>query len=102
MRLRATQAQTIVRLVRAYAGADCRVYLFGSRTDDKARGGDVDLIVETPAPVPRLRQARLKMDIEGRLGLPVDLIFRVENKPPSAFETIALKNAVPLEPAGAK
>jgi len=28
-----------------------RIYLYGSRTDDKARGGDIDLMVLTPTPV---------------------------------------------------
>lgn len=28
-----------------------RIYLYGSRTDDQARGGDIDLMVLTPTPV---------------------------------------------------
>lgn len=97
MRLCDLQVQTIRRLVRAYAGSDCRVYLFGSRTDDKARGGDVDLVVETPEPLPRRQRARLKMALESQLELPTDLVFRAGNSPPSAFERIAMDNAKPLD-----
>ena len=30
-----------------------RIYLYGSRTNDNARGGDIDLMVLTPTPVDR-------------------------------------------------
>lgn len=53
MRLSADQSQAIVSAARAVAGADARVSLFGSRLDDKQRGGDIDLLVQLPAPAER-------------------------------------------------
>jgi predicted nucleotidyltransferase len=47
-------------------GADCDVLLFGSRVDDKQRGGDVDLLVRSPRP------------LQGRAWLAARLAARAE------------------------
>lgn len=46
MRLTQQQRETIVMAIQSECGADARVCLFGSRTDDTARGGDIDLLVQ--------------------------------------------------------
>ena len=39
------EIETIVRIAREIYGRNVEVYLFGSRTDDIKRGGDIDLLV---------------------------------------------------------
>ena len=39
------EIETIVRIARESYGWNVEVYLFGSRTDDIKRGGDIDLLV---------------------------------------------------------
>ncbi len=48
MRLAQDQVQAIKSVAQRVLGDDARVILFGSRTDDKQRGGDIDLLFETP------------------------------------------------------
>lgn len=50
MRLTPTQATTIRDAVHRHFGADADVRLFGSRTDDSKRGGDIDLYIEADIP----------------------------------------------------
>jgi predicted nucleotidyltransferase len=47
MRLSARQVQTIKTAVVRHFGPATRVWVFGSRVDDKARGGDYDFYLET-------------------------------------------------------
>ncbi len=44
MRL-AAEEQSVIRRAIAQADANALVYLFGSRADDTAKGGDIDLLV---------------------------------------------------------
>lgn len=53
MRLTPEQRRAIVAATAELAGADARVRLFGSRLRDELRGGDIDLLVESPRPVSR-------------------------------------------------
>jgi len=46
MRLTASQHTTLVAAVRRHFGPQARLWLFGSRVDDSARGGDFDLMVQ--------------------------------------------------------
>jgi predicted nucleotidyltransferase len=44
MRLQENERQTIMKAIRS-VDADADVYLFGSRVNDDAKGGDIDLLV---------------------------------------------------------
>ncbi|NBC13862.1 MAG: nucleotidyltransferase domain-containing protein [Gammaproteobacteria bacterium] len=51
MRISPEQADTIRDVVRTKLGPGARVRLFGSRVDDAARGGDIDLFIEVDEPL---------------------------------------------------
>lgn len=53
MRLTAKELATLRRAVTDCFGASAQVRLFGSRTDDTQRGGDIDLLIETPMTDPQ-------------------------------------------------
>jgi len=44
MRLKETERRAIVEAVREAFGQETRTYPFGSRTDDRKYGGDIDLL----------------------------------------------------------
>jgi len=82
MRLNAKQTSTIRRIVREEAGNDAVVRLFGSRLDDDARGGDIDLFLQTAHPVerPALFSARIAVRLMRALnGRHVDLLLGAPN-----------------------
>jgi len=70
MRLDAATRDIIKKEVANSIGADSIVRLFGSRVDDNQRGGDIDLLIESPVPIENRIQTecRLAARLYIRLG----------------------------------
>ncbi|PKO82929.1 MAG: DNA polymerase III subunit beta [Betaproteobacteria bacterium HGW-Betaproteobacteria-11] len=99
MRLTSGQIALIRNTVAGIAGPEASVKLFGSRLDDKARGGDIDLLVELPHPVQNapLLASRLEARLERRLGgRKVDVVLAAANITRQPIHEIAAKEGVPL------
>jgi predicted nucleotidyltransferase len=93
------QADAIRRIVGEEAGADSVVRIFGSRLDDTARGGDVDLMVETIHPLnrPALTAARLSARLLRALhGRRVDVLLAAPNLAVLPIHAIAMQEGVRL------
>jgi predicted nucleotidyltransferase len=80
MRINAEQIQAIKTHAHHYFGEDASLWLFGSRTNDAERGGDVDLYVEPTHNYSLLSVLQCKIAIEESLDLQVDLIVKEAGK----------------------
>lgn len=47
MRLNEKDIKSIKRIAKKCFDANARIYLFGSRVDDRKKGGDIDIYIET-------------------------------------------------------
>lgn len=82
MRITQRQAAAIVQLARQLTGLPVEVRVFGSRLNDRAKGGDLDLMVELPAPEanPALLAARLSAKVSRLMdGRKVDVLLSAPN-----------------------
>ena len=82
MRLRTDPVAAIHQEVLNLAGDSARVWLFGSRMHDEARGSDVDLLVEMNEAVaePALLSARLGARVSRSMhGRKVDVLIEAPN-----------------------
>ncbi len=75
MRLTPEQTRTIKTTIHRVLDPAAQVWLFGSRVDDRRRGGDIDLYVETDNPE-LLRELKCKISLEEALDLHVDLVVK--------------------------
>jgi predicted nucleotidyltransferase len=99
MRLTTEQAETIRRATAEIFGPDARVRLFGSRLDDAARGGDIDLLVESDRPVAELARKRVQLvaRLQLRLGdQPIDVLVSAPGAPQGPVLEAALRRGVRL------
>ena len=82
MRLTDHQTETIRRIACQVAGAQSRVRIFGSRLDDMAQGGDLDLMLELAESVdnPALMAARMSALVSRTMhGRKVDVLLSAPN-----------------------
>jgi predicted nucleotidyltransferase len=82
MRLTEEQIQAIRRLAQQIAGVKSRVRVFGSRLDDAAHGGDLDLMLELTESVenPALMAAQMSTQVSRAMhGRKVDVLLSAPN-----------------------
>lgn len=89
MRLDSKEIETVRTVVEKIFGKGSKVRVYGSRLNDSKRGGDLDLLVESDEPVDAMRRADLKLDLEEKLDLPLDIIFLEKGKKRTAFQELA-------------
>lgn len=93
MRLSDFERDTLKRAAVDCFGSGTQVRLFGSRTDDSRKGGDIDLLVEVPSSDPAAiasAHTRFLARVYSRLGeQKVDVLIDFPGRRfyPSIFET---------------
>lgn len=98
MRLTAAEVAAIRQATRKVFGARAVARVFGSRVDDAARGGDLDLLIEVePGQATLANETRFLDLIAAPLDeLHVDLILHERGRPLGPIERIALRDGVTL------
>ncbi len=96
MRLTAEQDRTIQQTTAELFGVGPRVWLFGSRMDDQALGGDIDLLIEVEHQPPLRQVLRAQAMLEQRLGTSVDLLTSSPDQTPSPIIAIAKRTGALL------
>lgn len=99
MRLNKHQIDAITTVIKNVFGQDVRLSLFGSRLNDHAKGGDIDLLVTLDHPIerPALDVARAQAKIIILLGdQKIDIVLDAPNLKRQAIHQIARQEGVAL------
>jgi len=86
MRLSEFEIETIISLAKLHFGSNTEVFLFGSRTKNQLRGGDIDLFIRN--------QKGKSLKIRTKIDFITDLILRIgEQKIDVVLENPAIKDS---------
>jgi predicted nucleotidyltransferase len=78
MRLSEFQIEIINKLAKKHFGQDATVFLFGSRTDDCMKGGDIDLFVKNGNEITLTVEAKIHFltELKAQIGeRKIDVVF---------------------------
>ena len=99
MRLTTEQIAIIKQKTALIFGDDSKVYLFGSRTDDNAKGGDIDLFIDLAKEIenPVSKTIRLNGTLQQAIGMQkIDIIFHAPPYDWKPIHTEAKKRGILL------
>ena len=99
MRMTPAQIDTIKSTATAVLGEGARVTLFGSRVNDAAKGGDVDLMIEVSQALtePAVVSARIASRVSRAMhGRKVDVLLKAPNLLVQPIHQIASQQGIAL------
>lgn len=98
MRLSPDEARAIKAAAAFAFGPDATIRLFGSRADDRRKGGDIDLHVEVAPDVDAWEaQFRFEENLFARIERQrVDVIVRKRGEPERGIDLIARRDGIAL------
>jgi len=99
MRLTEQQITVIKHIAHAELGEGAQVMLFGSRVDDSAKGGDIDLLFTSPNNIYNQAQTagRIYAQLVRQLGdQKIDILLKAPNLQALAIHAQAEQSGTPL------
>ena len=99
VRLTPHQQTEILNTARELFGPKVRVVLFGSRVDDRLRGGDIDLMIDTDLESQSAHEGRLTflVELKKRIGdRKIDVIVRSPDRPAKPIHDAASRHGVEI------
>jgi predicted nucleotidyltransferase len=78
MRLTLTEIELINSMARKYFGPDVHVFLFGSRVDNRMKGGDIDLFISNKNEVLLTLETKVQFlaELKSLIGIQkIDVVF---------------------------
>ena len=73
-RLNQLQIETIKNIIYIHFG-ECEIYLFGSQTNLKKRGGDIDIFIICNKKIDLETKLKAKIELQNKLLTPVDIVI---------------------------
>jgi predicted nucleotidyltransferase len=99
MRLTPREVRAIRRVTTEVAGPLARVSLFGSRTRDDLRGGDIDLLLELPEPTADKLGVSLRTSVQLQFAIgerKIDVLVTDPQTEETALIRAARRDAIAL------
>lgn len=80
MRMKPQEIEVIKSIISKNLG-EVEIYLFGSRVNDNAKGGDIDILIIGQAERNPKAMSRIRIELEEKLGeQKIDLVYQPKNQ----------------------
>lgn len=93
MRLNSAELHAVRTILGALDPAG-RIYLYGSRADDRRRGGDIDVYLQASRPIDLKTQLSTQYRLELACDTHVDLLVKNPDQPAQPIHQIAVEQGV--------
>lgn len=95
MRLKPKEIETLTSVIKNHLN-DVEIFLFGSRVNDDAKGGDIDILIIGTEEKDAKIMSRIRLELEEKLGeQKIDLVYQQKDNMTS-FGKLAMMEGILL------